>query len=131
MQKTSWVILLSLALLLILVISFSADPLLDGSHNKIVAARSQLEVIAKAIEQYNTDVGVPLDPVSGLSPLVVRPSGVEGWKGPYLSRIPKDPWGNDYVYVNHSSHRIISYGVDGRPGGTGANSDITVILTEP
>lgn len=37
------------------------------------------------------------DPIEGLNALVVRPAGKTNWH-PYMERIPKDPWGRDYVY---------------------------------
>lgn len=42
-------------------------------------------------------------------------------------RIPKDPWGNDYVYTKEGSreYMVISYGADGRPGGSGIDTDIS------
>ena len=48
----------------------------------------------------------------------------EGWKQPYLRRqeIPRDPWGNDYVYrypgqYNEHGYDLSSYGPDGKQGG--------------
>jgi len=42
-------------------------------------------------------------------------------------RVPKDPWGNAYVYTKDGSRnfKIVSYGADGSPGGTGVNADIS------
>jgi general secretion pathway protein G len=43
-----------------------------------------------------------------------------------IDKMPKDAWGNDYVYVLENGRPIItSYGADGVPGGDGANADIT------
>lgn len=61
--------------------------------------------------------------------LVAAPHEVENWKGPYLKKkfIPKDPWGNDYVYVypgENGDYDIISYGADGAEGGDGENADV-------
>lgn len=40
--------------------------------------------------------------------------------------IPKDPWGNDYIYtLEGSEYKIVSLGADGQPGGTGENADIS------
>ena len=45
---------------------------------------------------------------------------------PLLTEIPKDPWGNDYVYqVNDDGFQIISYAADGNVGGEGVNEDIS------
>jgi general secretion pathway protein G len=51
------------------------------------------------------------------------------WAGPYTNRrIPKDPWGGDYVYKNPGENNlpftIASYGADGRTGGEGADADV-------
>ena len=52
----------------------------------------------------------------------------EKWDGPYIKpNVPKDPWGNDYVYVfpgEHGEFDLSSYGGDGQPGGEGENADI-------
>ncbi len=42
-------------------------------------------------------------------------------------KVPLDPWGNPYVYTKegNSSFKIVSYGADGAPGGSGVNADIT------
>jgi len=43
-----------------------------------------------------------------------------------IERAPKDPWGNDYVYLLENGRPVItSYGADGAPGGDGVNADIT------
>ena len=67
----------------------------------------------------------------GLNALVVKPetSPVPGnWKpGGYLERLPKDPWGNPYQYVNpglHGEIDVLSTGADGKPGGEGLDADI-------
>jgi general secretion pathway protein G len=47
--------------------------------------------------------------------------------GGYLKRVNKDPWGNDYQYVNPGTHGeldIYTFGKDGQPGGEGLNADI-------
>ena len=43
------------------------------------------------------------------------------------ARIPKDPWGREYLYLSpgvHDEYDIISYGADGAPGGEGKNKDV-------
>jgi general secretion pathway protein G len=44
------------------------------------------------------------------------------------SAVPKDPWGNAYVYVSPGTKGpfdLYSYGADGAPGGEGRNKDLT------
>ena len=65
----------------------------------------------------------------GLIALIEKPSDLSNWNGPYLKKkaIPKDPWGNDYVYVSpgeNGPYDIYSYGMDGTEGGEGDNKDI-------
>jgi len=59
----------------------------------------------------------------GIKALVEQPSNVKGWMGPYIKKqgVPKDPWGNAYVYqcpgrYNTSSYDLHSYGPDGQDG---------------
>jgi general secretion pathway protein G len=65
----------------------------------------------------------------GLEALVTRPStGPQptNWKS-YLDKVPKDPWGQTYLYLNpgvHGEIDVFSLGADGQPGGSGADSDI-------
>jgi general secretion pathway protein G len=53
---------------------------------------------------------------------------IANWKaGGYLSRVPNDPWGNPYLYLNPGNQGeidIYTLGADGRPGGEGINADI-------
>ena len=65
----------------------------------------------------------------GLQALVAKPAGQPSanWKGPYLDRLPKDPWNQPYQYQQPGQHGeidVFSYGADGRPGGEGENADI-------
>jgi len=40
----------------------------------------------------------------GLEALLTQPDGVTGWRGPYLIRIPLDPWKRPYQYAYPSTH---------------------------
>jgi general secretion pathway protein G len=65
----------------------------------------------------------------GLEALRTKPANFNQWEGPYLKKeIPKDPWGHDYLYKYPGEHGdepdIISYGLDGQPGGDGLNADV-------
>ena len=89
-------------------------------------ALKHIMIISGAICNYRLDTGhYPLS----LSVLSENTGNIKTWKGPYImDKIPKDPWGNDYVYIypgKNSDFDVISYGEDGSPGGTGANKDIT------
>ena len=67
----------------------------------------------------------------GLEALVSKPSGspeAKNWRSGYIARLPKDPWGNSYIYIqpglNNTEYDIISYGSDGKKGGANAAQDI-------
>ena len=66
-----------------------------------------------------------------IAALVTRPTqppAPPNWKpNGYLERLPKDPWGNPYQYLNpglRGEIDVFSYGADGQPGGTGFDADI-------
>jgi general secretion pathway protein G len=93
------------------------------------AARAQVDALEKALDQYRLDVGRYPSTEAGLAALVVRPSGNAKWSGPYLKKaVPPDPWGRPYAYKSpgeHGEYDLVSFGKDGRPGGTGDDADIT------
>lgn len=92
---------------------------------KINTAKTQIKLLEQAIFDFKMDVGrVP----SSLDELTQKGSNSEKWDGPYLKqKVPKDPWGNSYVYTNpgqHSEFDLMSYGSDGQSGGSGEAADI-------
>ncbi len=98
---------------------------------RVIAARSDIRAIMSALKLYRLDNGVYPSTDQGLGALVVRPdTGVipRNWKqGGYLDRVPKDPWGAPYQYLNpgvNSEIDVFSLGADGAPGGEGINADI-------
>jgi len=68
----------------------------------------------------------------GLKALVTQPNDptIRNWKpGGYLNgnQVRKDPWNNDYIYVNPGTHGneydLFTLGADGQEGGEGVNAD--------
>lgn len=100
------------------------------SKSKSKIAKAQIESLDKALDQYRLDVGSYPTAEQGLAALNTQPSGVAKWQGPYLKKaLPADPWGNDYAYVLQPGALgidIISYGADGKPGGTGEAQDVSL-----
>jgi general secretion pathway protein G len=92
------------------------------------AAKAQIELFGTALDTFRLDGGRYPTTEEGLKALREKPSGVEGWQGPYLQKeIPLDPWGKPYIYKSpgeHSEYDLISYGLDGVEGGEGENLDI-------
>jgi general secretion pathway protein G len=101
---------------------------------KIKTTGIQLKGMESALKLYKLDNGSYPSTEQGLGALVVKPSvGVipKSYKdGGYLDSkaVPKDAWGNDYLYVSpgeHGDYDLFSYGSDGAKGGEGKNADIT------
>jgi len=101
---------------------------------KTSAAKSQIELLALALNSYRLDNDVFPSSDQGLEALRTLPATGDqprNWRGPYLSRlVPLDPWGRPYMYVspgraNPQSFDLYSLGRDGREGGEGEDTDIT------
>lgn len=93
-----------------------------GKQAKITAAETEISTLETALDMFEMDNGY--FPKSGnLESLVVQPNNTPHWKGPYIKReVPKDPWGNDYLYEypgrhNANGYDLSSFGPDGRAGG--------------
>ena len=100
---------------------------------KQVKARLDIQNLETALKLYKLDNGIYPSTEQGLTALVEMPeTGVvpKKWKkGGYLEkgRVPKDPWGNDFIYLSpglKGDFDIICYGADGVPGGEDENKDI-------
>ena len=98
---------------------------------RIVKARQDIRALESALNLYKLDNFRYPSTDQGLGALVEKPAGTpeaRNWKsGGYLDRLPKDPWGTDYQYLNpgvHGDIDIYSQGADGRPGGEGVDADI-------
>jgi general secretion pathway protein G len=100
---------------------------------KQTKARIQMESIETALKMYKLDNGVYPSTEQGLEALVEPPTVGElprAWRqGGYLEKgkVPKDPWGNPFIYLSpgiHSDFDLVSYGSDGQPEGEGKNRDI-------
>lgn len=96
-------------------------------------AKVQIESIETALKLYKLDNGSYPTTEQGLQALVEPPAVGQlpkAWReGGYLEKgkVPKDPWGNEYVYLSpgiHSDLDLISHGADGQPGGEGKDQDI-------
>ena len=85
------------------------------------AAVTQISTFKTALDAFEVDNGYYPKGRNGLLDLVQKPRDSVNWHGPYLESIPKDPWGNDYLYEfpgkhNPNSFDIMSMGPDGRSG---------------
>ena len=97
--------------------------------SEVKTARTQVEALIKALDQFRLDTGHYPSTEQGLGALFAKPANEPKWEGPYLSKnVPADPWGRAYQYKapgDHGDFDLFSYGKDGQPGGTGDAADIT------
>ena len=95
-----------------------------GEQARRGAAKADIESnLAMALEMYELDNGRFPTTEQGLKSLLIKPTSSpvpENWGGPYLKKkeIPKDPWGNSYIYVcpgvhNTEGYDLLSWGSDG------------------
>ena len=98
---------------------------------RVIAAKQDVATIMQALKLYRLDNHRYPSTEQGLQALVAPPTVAPlapNWKtGGYLERLPKDPWGNPYKFLNpgvHAEIDVFSYGADGAQGGTGHDADI-------
>lgn len=122
---------LLLVLVILGVLAGIVVPKFGGTteRSREAAAQTQISTFKTALDAYEVDMGNYPKGKDGLKELIVAPRNNKNWRGPYLQTdsIPKDPWGNDYIYEcpgkhNPSSYDIMSMGKDARVGG---DDDVT------
>ncbi len=91
------------------------------ADSKIKTARIQIDSTAAALDLFYLDNTRYPTSSEGLNALVQKPGSASTWNGPYLKggQVPKDPWGNPYLYRSpgqHGSYDLYSLGPDGREG---------------
>ncbi|MBF0290876.1 MAG: type II secretion system major pseudopilin GspG [Nitrospinae bacterium] len=98
---------------------------------RAVAAKQDVMSIRQGLKLYKLDNGIFPTQEQGLEALSAKPDKEpfpKRWKtGGYLEILPKDPWGNQYQYLNPGQHGevdVFSYGADGQPGGEGFEAEI-------
>jgi general secretion pathway protein G len=96
---------------------------------RITAARTDVGNLVQALKLYKLDNQRFPTAEQGLQALVAKPSAEPvptNWKS-YLDKLPADPWGRPYQYLNpglKGEIDVMSWGADGQSGGEGVNADI-------
>jgi len=115
---------LMLVVVIIGVLVSMVAPRLAGRSEeaRIAAARADINAnISVALDLYELDNGKYPETEEGLAALLAKPDSVVKWKGPYIKKVPLDPWGKSYVYRSPGDHNIdydlYSYGPDRQEGG--------------
>ena len=96
---------------------------------KADTAELQIVEYGTGLDLFHLEVGRYPTTDEGLTALVVEPTGVQNWQGPYFkkNKVPADPWGNSYHYRapgEHGEYDLYSLGADNADGGDDVNSDI-------
>ncbi len=126
---------LMVVIVILSILAVYVAPKLVGREEQArqVKARVDIQGLETALKLYKLDNGMYPTTEQGLEALVSPPESgkiPKNWReGGYVekSTIPKDPWGNEYIYLSPGSHGdydIVSYGADGESGGEGENKDI-------
>ncbi len=112
---------LMLVVVIIGILAALVIPKIAGNSERARQTAATADInggIKSALGQYEIDNG--FYPKS-LQDLLVQPSNAKNWHGPYLDKLPVDPWGNPYIYYfpgkhNQTSYDLLSVGPDGKEG---------------
>ncbi len=98
---------------------------------QIAKARQDIRAYETALNLFRLDNFKYPTTDQGLKALVQQPGDttIRNWKpGGYIDGLRKDPWGNDYLYLNPGSkgkeYDLYTLGADGQQGGDGINADV-------
>jgi general secretion pathway protein G len=97
---------------------------------RVTAARSDINTLMGALNTYKLDNQRYPTAEQGLQALLAKPTGgaiPANWRGPYIPKLPNDPWDRPYLYANpglKGEIDVYSFGADGVTGGEGNNADI-------
>jgi len=96
---------------------------------RVTAARTDVSNLSQALKLYKLDNLRYPSTEQGLQALVAKPTAgppALNWK-PYLDKLPQDPWGQPYQFLNpglKGEVDVFSWGADGKAGGSGRDADI-------
>lgn len=119
---------------IIAILGATVVPLIMDRPNeaRVVRAKNDIATLSSALELYKLDNFNYPSTEQGLVALVEEPSGdpePANWKrGGYIQKLPKDPWGREYIYLSpgeNGEYDIISLGNDGVEGGEDFDEDIS------
>ncbi len=124
---------LLVVLVILVLIASIIGPRVIGylGSSRAKTAQVQIQSLVTAMELFRIDVGRYPTSAEGLDSLVKPAGSIPGWNGPYLAKasLPADPWGRAYLYqaggTGGANFRVMSYGGDGKEGGSGEDADIS------
>ena len=124
-------VMVVIAILAILAALIVPSVMSRPDEARVVAAKQDIAALTQALKLYRLDNKRYPATEQGLQALVAKPSQApvpDNWKtGGYVEKLPRDPWGKPYQFLNpglHGEIDVFSYGADGVPGGDGFDADI-------
>jgi len=122
------VVVVILGILAAIIVPRIAD---EPDKARVAKARQDIRALESALQLYRLDNFYYPSTQQGLEALVSKPDGeppARNWKsGGYISKLPKDPWGQPYQYLHpgvKGEFDLFSLGADGKPGGEGVDTDL-------
>ena len=122
-------------MIVVVILSILASLIIPRIMNRpdqarVVKAAQDMRALQSALNMYRLDNYHYPNTNQGLQALVTKPNGQPqptSWQEPYLDKLPKDPWGQPYLYLmpgQHGDFDLFTFGADQRQGGEGANADL-------
>lgn len=101
-------------LIIVFIAAAICIPKRGSMPGKTTAAKAQIAAFSAALAAFHKDCGVYPPGTNGLADLIHQPAGASNWLGPYLpgDDIPRDPWGQSYVYQYPGQHATNGYPYD-------------------
>ena len=106
--------------LLTSVVALNVLPSQDRAMSE--KARADVAILSQAVEMFRLENLRYPSMDDGLDALLP-----DGDRQGYIKALPKDPWGNEYLYLipgENGVFDVMSLGADGRLGGEGEDADI-------
>ncbi len=133
MRSAFTLVELLVVIVIIALLSSLVAPKIFGKLDdaKVKTAYAQMQMLSSALDTFKLDVGRYPTTQEGLKVLWVKDSDIKGWNGPYLpKKVDKDSWGDPYIYKfpgsDKNDYDLLTYGADGKEGGSGNNADMSV-----
>ena len=128
-------LLVAVSIMLVLAGTVALNLMREPGKARMARAKSDIATLKTAVRLYESDNFAIPTQRQGLEALVAKPTSEplpKNWRvGGYIDRtaLPRDPWGNDYLYFapgrDGEAFEIVSYGSDGQPGGENDASDLS------
>lgn len=122
------VVVVILSLLAVVIVPRVID---RPDQARVARAQADIAALVAALNLYRLDNGAWPTTEQGLAALAERPTRAPvpaNWaQGGYIDRVPEDPWGRPYQYLApgvRGPFDLMSFGADGRPGGSGVDADV-------